>query len=1158
MDRLKKGFLSFVILALSLAFFTGIGLGEANRTYSKLKLEGVYALGETIKSVVDSFLGAGVPLSQFVGFDNVAAMVLEVDPSIFSMQIANNHGEIIFSDGAEASFQPFTPSKKIDSQQRYRIEENERFYRISIPLENKFEKSGELQLNVLKKQIHEKLLHSFRGVFAMIAAAVVLFLLLITYIDAKRLKRQKFWFSSAYASAVLLVAVFMLVTLIQIYFDGIQAKTGNLANSLAYKLSSIQKLDLDIDSFKGIDKLFQRYQDLNPEIHDVVLESGSDVLVRTQAAETGNTGSFIRHAKHFQDHTIRVRVDKGIVYANLWRSFKSFLILFVAALFMAALFLNLLFAVQRSRSRQRDLGEDKEKGRLLEFIKPLFFLGVFAEALYASFLPQYFEQIATQYALGPNGASFLFTAFFVAYALILLPAANYCQKHGEKALIIWSVIVFGLSSIAMAACSNYLLVAVLRLLAGLCQGALFIAVQSYLLRAGPEHRRTQSMAILIIQYNGGRIAGTAIGALAVSYFDASGVFLAGGVLSVLLCFYALKFVPRLEGVGPVLSQAEPEAAPGGSFFGKLKQALKDPEHVKTTFLIGINAKLVMIGVVGFALPLIMERNAFSKEDIGLVLMLYSAGVLISSVYSSKFVDRTGNSKKILFRGNQGSGFGLICIGIIGLPFIPALSANLLVIAGTFILGLSHGFIAAPIMTHIAETLTSRRIGRGPSVSIFRVFERAGNILGPLLVGQLLVMSHYSSLVISAVGGFILICGLLFILRSFRAKALLVLLALCFLFGRPGDGVCTSSEEWFRFTENRPNDWRVVEAARQEKRFKLVPKPETGALLEKTILVLIPKKSSAYVTSLETVLRFFSEKKLYPRFEVANYDRDAEQGRNILQTAVEQEVDLIFAMGSLSADFVFNHFQGQDIPVVTICAKDPVMMQYISDYEKVSGSNFAYTSLNIPVKVQMIFLQELIPDLRNIGILYARNNASAVLTQADPLREYAENMGINVLNVAVDDQDKARQELKPKVRAAVQRMKANDPGLQRSVFYVTGSTCVFSNFDVINANADQVPVIGVSPSMVKGGDRPGAMLAVGVGFENNAQLAAIYAEKILKGEKKPGELPVGVISPPDIAINFKLVREIDMKIPYSFFELANFIFNYQGEQVKRKGMIIYEQ
>lgn len=63
---------------------------------------------------------------------------------------------------------------------------------------------------------------------------------------------------------------------------------------------------------------------------------------------------------------------------------------------------------------------------------------------------------------------------------------------------------------------------------------------------------------------------------------------------------------------------------------------------------------------------------------------------------------------------------------------------------------------------------------------------------------------------------------------------------------------------------------------------------------------------------------------------------------------------------------------------------------------------------------------------------------------------------------------------------------------------------------------------------------------------------------MKGEKAPGELPVGVISPPDIAINFKLVRKINMKIPYSFFELANFIFNYQGTQVKKKGRIVYQQ
>ena len=235
-----------------------------------------------------------------------------------------------------------------------------------------------------------------------------------------------------------------------------------------------------------------------------------------------------------------------------------------------------------------------------------------------------------------------------------------------------------------------------------------------------------------------------------------------------------------------------------------------------------------------------------------------------------------------------------------------------------------------------------------------------------------------------------------------------------------------------------------------------------------------------------------------------------------------------------------------------------MMHYISDYHMKSGTNFAFTSINIPVKLQMVYFRELVPDLKNIGILYARNNKSAVMTQAAPLKAYADSIGINVVEVVVQDQKNARKELGYKVKYAVEVMKKNDPDLQKSIFWVTGSTSVFSNFDIITQHSGKVPVIGASPSMVKGGDTPGAMMAIGVGFENNAQLASIYAEKILKNQKNPGEFEVGVINPPDIAINFKMVRKINMKIPFSFFELANLIFNYQGEKVKYRGSILSDK
>ena len=46
--------------------------------------------------------------------------------------------------------------------------------------------------------------------------------------------------------------------------------------------------------------------------------------------------------------------------------------------------------------------------------------------------------------------------------------------------------------------------------------------------------------------------------------------------------------------------------------------------------------------------------------------------------------------------------------------------------------------------------------------------------------------------------------------------------------------------------------------------------------------------------------------------------------------------------------------------------------------------------------------------------------------------------------------------------------------------------------------------------------------------------------------------MGIVSPPDIAINFRKAQEIGLRIPFSFFESASFVYDYEGLRVRNKG------
>ena len=76
-----------------------------------------------------------------------------------------------------------------------------------------------------------------------------------------------------------------------------------------------------------------------------------------------------------------------------------------------------------------------------------------------------------------------------------------------------------------------------------------------------------------------------------------------------------------------------------------------------------------------------------------------------------------------------------------------------------------------------------------------------------------------------------------------------------------------------------------------------------------------------------------------------------------------------------------------------------------------------------------------------------------------------------------------------------------------------------------------------------------MIGIGISFESNAHLAAIYGADILNRKAKVADLKVGVVSPPDIAVSFLKAREIGLRVPFNFFESASFVYDYDGKPVR---------
>jgi predicted MFS family arabinose efflux permease len=297
-------------------------------------------------------------------------------------------------------------------------------------------------------------------------------------------------------------------------------------------------------------------------------------------------------------------------------------------------------------------GSDDTSEYHLRLVKPVFFLATFVEHLTYAFLPQYVSRIMESSGF-PDAASAVFMTYYLCFALSLIPAGYFAQRLSPRPLMYGGLVLAAAGFIALASNPSLIVLFLARAMSGVGQGMLFIGVQSFILRTSADDRKTRGAAIIVFGFQGGMISGMAIGSLLVTQMGAAGVLL-GAVIAAAMALCASP-VPASG------NRMADSALEEGSFrllLRDLMRVLRNWDFVRTMLLVGVPAKAVLTGVIVFAMPLIMAQADYAQEDIGQILMVYAAGVLIANSYASRLVDRSGDSEPVLL--SAPSSAALVC------------------------------------------------------------------------------------------------------------------------------------------------------------------------------------------------------------------------------------------------------------------------------------------------------------------------------------------------------------------------------------------------------------------------------------------------------------------------------------------------------------------
>ncbi|WP_322070665.1 3-(3-hydroxy-phenyl)propionate transporter MhpT [Paraburkholderia bannensis] len=328
---------------------------------------------------------------------------------------------------------------------------------------------------------------------------------------------------------------------------------------------------------------------------------------------------------------------------------------------------------------------------------------------------------------------------FSAGAIGLLPGAalggRLADRFGRKRVLMASVTLFGLFSLATTLVWNFESLLVARLLTGLGLGAAMpnlIALCSE--AAGPQQRSTAVGAMYCGMPFGAAIAAL-IGMLGASPTSWRDVFYVGGLGPIVMVPLLGAFLREShQFVAARAAKSARESVPG------ISEALWRHGRARTTIALWISylGTLVVLYFLMNWLPSMVLSRGLTRVQSNIVLMMFNIGGGIGAVAIATIMDRFGRRRTVIC---MYAGIALALAALASAGGAASMACGGL-LCGLFLVGGQSVLYALAGHAYPTEV---RGTGVGAAVAVGRL----GSILGPLVAGQLFALGQSSSVLVAS-------------------------------------------------------------------------------------------------------------------------------------------------------------------------------------------------------------------------------------------------------------------------------------------------------------------------------------------------------------------------------------------------------------------------
>ena len=357
-----------------------------------------------------------------------------------------------------------------------------------------------------------------------------------------------------------------------------------------------------------------------------------------------------------------------------------------------------------------------------------------------------------------------------------LSAGPIGDRIGRKPLLLGSLIVFGLASLASAFAGSLLFLTVTRFFTGIGIGGAFPGAATLTGDYAPRRlRATMIMATFTGAPLGGFLCGQLAGVLLPS-FGWPSVYLVGGLVPLLMAVALALWLPespRFLARKDNLSPAEAallqslDIRPGQTAAsvdlasGNPIKMLFGPGYVLQTVLLWVIffCSLMNLFLFAYWMPEVLHLGGMSPAEAARATSYRDLGAIFAVLYLGLLIDRSGPERALALHYAA----GIVFIGAIALFAMPyLLLVSVIFLSGMTIIGSQTGANATAGKLYPARMRTS---GIGWALGIGRL----GGIAAPVLGGWLLSLGMPPRQIFLSACGFALIAAVATALLAFRGE-----------------------------------------------------------------------------------------------------------------------------------------------------------------------------------------------------------------------------------------------------------------------------------------------------------------------------------------------------------------------------------------------------